>query len=94
VNGAVEIANIGEGRVGEVVLLEVPLAAFDVVEFGGVFGQPLDGQSWPFSQGFVRDLGGVDRAVVEDDDQRPGSRGGSVDIADAVEQRDEVGGAL
>ena len=40
-NGAVESVGIGEGAVGEIMLLEVAPASFDVVQLGGVFGQPF-----------------------------------------------------
>src|SRR5215213_458201 len=43
-NGAVESVEIGEGMVGEIMLLEVTPASFDVVHFGRVLGQPFEGE--------------------------------------------------
>jgi len=42
VDGLVEVCDIGEGLMGEVMRLEIAPDGFDVVEFGSVFGQPLD----------------------------------------------------
>jgi hypothetical protein len=36
-NGVFESAGIGEGAVGELMLREIAPAAFDVIQFGGVF---------------------------------------------------------
>ena len=44
VDGLVECGDVGEGLVGEVMRLEVVPDHRDVVEFGRVFGQPLDGE--------------------------------------------------
>jgi hypothetical protein len=44
VNGLVECGGVGEGLVGEVMGLEVAPDPLDIVEFGGVFGQPFDGE--------------------------------------------------
>jgi len=38
----IEVFDIVEGLVGEAMGLEIAPDRFDVVEFGGVFGQPLD----------------------------------------------------
>ena len=43
-DGAVESIGIDEGGVGEIMLLEVAPASLDVVQFGGVCRQPLEGQ--------------------------------------------------
>jgi len=62
VDGLVERVDILEGLVGEMVGLEVAPDRFDVVEFGRVFGQPLDGK--PVGTGRQRragELAGVDR---------------------------------
>jgi hypothetical protein len=72
VDGLVERVDILEGLVGEMVRLEVAPDRFDVVEFGGVFRQPLDGE--PVGAGGQRgagELAGVDRPVVLDQDNGP-----------------------
>src|SRR4051812_47235840 len=43
-DGAGESVGIGEGAVGELMLLEVAPASFDIVQFGGVFRQPFEGK--------------------------------------------------
>jgi hypothetical protein len=63
----VECVGVGEGLMGEMVRLEVAPDRLDVVQFRGVFGQPLDGE--PMCAGGEcreRALAGVDRAVVLD----------------------------
>src|SRR5918912_889712 len=72
-NGAMDflIEMIGglEGSVGQTMTLEVAPASLDVVEFGRVFRQPLDGQPRRArGERLGGGLAGVDRAVVEDQD--------------------------
>ena len=43
-DGAVEGVGVSEGLVGEMMGLEIVPDNLDVVEFGGVFRQPLDGE--------------------------------------------------
>ena len=43
-DGAIESVDVGEGLVGQMVRLEIAPDNLDVVELGGVFGQPLDGE--------------------------------------------------
>jgi hypothetical protein len=52
VDGLVEDVSVCEGLMGEIVGFQVSPDGFDVVEFGRVFGQPLDAQ--PMGAG-VRD---------------------------------------
>ena len=97
VDGLVEVSGVGEGRVGEVVRLEVSPDAFDVVQFGCVFGQPLDGE--PMGGAGERhqgELAGVDRAVVlNQDHRRIGlARFGTIPPVDLLEVGDEVAAAL
>jgi hypothetical protein len=73
VNGSVEVIDLGEGTMGEVVLLEIAPAAFNVVEFGSVFRQSFDGELPSFGQRFGRRLAGMDRAVVEHARPKAGS---------------------
>jgi hypothetical protein len=44
VDRLVECVGVGESLVGEMMRLEVAPDEFDVVQFGCVFGQPLDGE--------------------------------------------------
>src|SRR5690348_11389458 len=39
-----ESIGIGEGSVGELMLLEVAPASLDIIQFGGVFRQPFGGE--------------------------------------------------
>ena len=43
-DGSIEGGGVGEGVVGEMVRFEIVPDNLDVVEFGGVFWQPLDGE--------------------------------------------------
>src|SRR6185437_1010408 len=93
-NGAGESVGIGEGAVGELMLLEVAPASLDVVQLGGVFRQPFEGEPRTRGECTGCQLAGVDRPVVENRDQRPGAFGGAVGGAKLVEQGDKVGGSL
>src|SRR5215210_7492028 len=93
-DGAFESIGIGEGAVGELVLLEVAPASLDVVQLGGVFRQPLDGEPGTLGKRAGSQLAAVDRPVVENRDQGPGAFGGAVGGAKLVEQGNEVGRAL
>jgi len=93
-DGAGESIGIGEGAVGELMLLEVAPASFDVVQLRGVFRQPLDSEPGTLGKRAGGQLAGVDRPVVENRDQGPGAFGGAVGGAELVEQGEEVGGAL
>jgi hypothetical protein len=42
--GAFESIGIGEGTIGEIMLLEVAPASLDVIWLGSVFRQPLKGE--------------------------------------------------
>ena len=43
-DGAFESMGIGKGAVGELMLLEVAPASLDLIQFGGVFRQPFEGE--------------------------------------------------
>ena len=61
-DGLIEVRDIGEGLMGEVMGLEVAPDEFNVVEFGSVFGQPLDGKPVrPRREGREREFADVDR---------------------------------
>ena len=63
----VECVGVSKSLVGEMVHLEVAPDEFDVVQFGCVFGQPLDGMPMgAVGECRERKLAGVDRAVVLD----------------------------
>jgi hypothetical protein len=97
VEGLVERVDILEGLVGEMVGLEVAPDRFDVVEFGRVFRQPLDGEPMRAGgQGGPRQLAGMDRAVVLDQHDGLGwlARLGAVGLIKLLEVSDEVAAAL
>jgi hypothetical protein len=91
---AFESVGIGEGTIGQKMLLEVTPASLDVVQLGGVFRQPFEGEPSARGERLCGQLAGVDRPVVENRDQGPGAFGGAVCGAELVEQIDKVGGAL
>src|SRR3954453_18715874 len=93
-DGAGESVGVSKGAVGELMLLKIAPASFDIVQFGGVFRQPFEGQPGALGKRLCGQLAGVDRPVVEHRDQGPGSFGGAVGGAELVEQGDKVGGAL
>jgi hypothetical protein len=64
-----ELSSGSEGLIGEVVPCETAPTGPDVIEFGGVAGQPLDGEPiLPRRQSLARDVRGVDRPIVEEPD--------------------------
>src|SRR5919107_4603604 len=89
-----ESVGIGECMVGELMLFEVAPASFDIVQLGGVFRQPFEGEPGALVEGARGQLAGVNRSVVENRDQGPGAFGGAVGGAKLIEQGNEVGGAL
>src|ERR687889_956147 len=92
--GAGESVGIGEGAVSELMLLEVAPASFDFVQLRGVFRQPFEGEPGARGERLCCQLAGVDRPVIENRDQGPGSCGGAVGGAELVEQSNKVGRAL
>ena len=60
-DGAGESLGIGEGAIGQIMLLEVAPASLDVVQFGGVFWQPFEGQPGARGERLCCQLAGVDR---------------------------------
>src|SRR5918998_5791934 len=93
-DGAGESVGVSESAVGELMLLEVAPASFDVVQLRGVFRQPFEGQPGARGERLCCQLAGVDWPVIENRDQRPGAFGGAVCGAELVEQGNEIGGAL
>jgi hypothetical protein len=93
-NGAGESVGVSESAVGELMLLEVAPASFDVVQLRGVFRQPFDGRPGARGERLCCQLAGMDRPVIENRDQGPGAFGDAVGGAKLVEQINKVGGAL
>ena len=93
-DGAGKSVGIGEGAIGELMLLEVAPASFDIIQLGGVFRQPLEGEPGTLGKRAGCQLAAVDWPVIENRDQGPGAFGGAVYGAKPVEQGNEVGGAL
>jgi len=93
-DGAGKSVGIGEGAIGQIMLLEVAPASFDIVQLGGVFRQPFEGQPGARGERLCGQLAGVDRPVIENRDQGPGSFGGAEGGAELIEQGNEVGRAL
>src|SRR3954464_11650568 len=83
-DGAGERVGIGEGAVGELMLLEVAPASFDVVQLRGVFRQPLEGEPGTLGEGRVCRLAAVVWSIVENRDQGPSAFGGAVGGAKLV----------
>jgi hypothetical protein len=93
-DGAGESIGIGEDSVGELMLLEIAPASLDIIQFGGVFRQPFEGEPGALGERLCGQFAAVDRPVVENRDQGPGAFGGAVCGAKLVEQIDKVGRAL
>ncbi len=93
----VEFAWVSEGLMREMMRFEVMPDAFDVVQFGRIFGQPLDDE--PVGAGrqrCQRELAGMDRPIVLDQHHRldglPGLR--AMEPVELLEMGDEVAAAL
>src|SRR5689334_13539101 len=70
VDGVIEVVRSGEDLVREVMPLQVAPETLDIVQLRSVFWQPLDGE--PVSargEGSTSRLAGVDRTVVEDQNE-------------------------
>ena len=80
----------------EEVAFEVAPGAFDIVQFGSIFGQPFDGQPRALCEGSPAELAGVDGTIVEHHDDRPCrvSRARTVKRVEPLEQGNEVGAPL
>ena len=97
VDGMVECGDVCEGLVGEVMGLEIAPDRLDVVEFGGVFRQPLDGEPVRAGgHGGERGFAGVDRTIVLSQHDRLGlSPGlGPIEPVLLLEMGDEVAAPL
>ena len=58
-DGAGESVGIGEGAIGELILLEVAPASLDVIQLGCVFRQPFEGQPGARGERLCCQLAGV-----------------------------------
>src|ERR671932_2192400 len=92
-DGKAESIGIGDGAIGQIMLLEVAPASFDIVQFGGIFRQPFEGEPFALGEGAGSQCAAVDRAVVEHRNQGPGAFGGAVGAAELIKQIVNVGGA-
>jgi hypothetical protein len=96
-DGSIEVGGVGEGVVGEIVRFEIVPDNLDVVEFGRVFWQPLDGEPMLARfEGGKGELAEVDRSIVLDQhDRLHGSSGlGAVETVELLQVSDEVAAAL
>ena len=93
-DGAGESVGVNESAIGELMLLEVAPASFDIVQLRGVFRQPFEGKPGARGERLYCQLAGVDRPVIEHRDQGSGAFGDAVGGAKLVEQIDKIGGAL
>lgn len=96
-DGLVERAEVGEGLMGEVIRLKVVPDDLDVIQFGGVFGQPLDREPVRAGgKGCAREFADVDWSIVFDQHDRFGRAAGrgAVKLVELLEMRHEVAAAL
>src|SRR5262245_59931410 len=96
-DSCVEGVCIDASLVGEMMGFEVAPDGFDVIEFGGVFREPFDGE--PMGAGGKRGkrcLAGVDRAVIEHDDNGFGlhARPWAVEPVESVQMGNKICAAL
>ena len=90
----VERGDVGECLMSEVMRLEIMPDDLNVVEFGRVFGQPLNGEPvCPGGECRTRKFTDMDRAIVLDQHDRTGwpPRLGTVELIELFEMRHEVG---
>ena len=97
VDRPIELLGIGEGLMGEMMRLEVPPDAFDVIELWRILREPLDGE--PMGTGGERcpgEFAGVDWTIVLDQNHRFDrlSGLGPVEPVQLFEMGDEVAAAL
>src|SRR5271166_3118613 len=97
VDRLVESVSIGKGLMREMMGLEVMPDDLDVVQFGRILGQPLDGKPVrPGGQRRQRELAGMDRTIVLDQHHRLGRLTGlgTIKPVELLEMRDEVAAPL
>ncbi len=96
-DSVVEAIEVDEGSMRKLARFQVAPDDFDIVQLGGVFGQPFDNEPvGALGQRRPACLADVDRAVVEDEDdglrRRPGF--GSVEAVERLQMLDEVGASF
>jgi hypothetical protein len=96
VNGTIEMIAIGEGLMREKVTLEVAPGSLDVVQLGSIFRQPFDRQPRARGPRRPRGFAGMDRTVVENENDRLLRPVWAWFISgiETAQQRDEVMAAL
>src|SRR5665213_1435878 len=97
VDRPVEFVSVVKGLMRQMIGLEVVPDHFDVVAFGPILGQPLDGE--PVRAGgkcCQRELAGVDRTIVLDEHHRLGGLPwpGTIETVELLNMGDEVAAAL
>ena len=95
-DSAVEMIDVGEGLMREEVAFQIAPGSLDVVQFRSVFRQPFDGQPIAHGERSLRGLAGMDRAVVENQDDGLvwAARAWPVDRVEAAEEGNKVAAAL
>jgi hypothetical protein len=85
-----------EGAMSEEVTLEISPRAFDVIELGSIFREPLGGEPGALVEGRAAELAGVNRPVVEHemDGFLQFSRPRPVEPIELLQQGDEIRAAL
>ncbi len=96
VNGAIEMIGVGEGLVSKKVALEVAPGSLDVVQLRSVLRQPFDAQPRALGQRRPGGFAGMDRAVVENEDDRlpRPTWAGSISGIEPTQQSKKVAAAL
>ena len=91
-----ECVVIFEGLVCEMMSFEIAPGVLDIVQLGSITGQPFDSDPVTGLERSRAELAGMDRPVVEDQDDRLGVaiRARRVPLVDDLQQIDEVGAPL
>src|SRR3954452_7236823 len=93
VDGLIEVVRSGEGLVSEMMPLQVAPETLDIVQLRSVFRQPLDPEPMsPLGEGGTSRLAGVDRTVVEDQNEGldRDAELGTIAAVDLLQESDEV----
>ena len=95
-DSAVEMIGVGEGLMSEEVAFQIAPGPLDVVQLRGIFRQPFDGEPISQGQSGPRGFAGMDRTVIEHQDDRfvLSRRARPVARIKAVEEGDEITAAL
>jgi len=91
-NGTVEMIGVGEGLMSQEVTLQITPGSLNVIQFRGIFWQPLDGEPRPGSEGGLRSFAGMDGTVIENEGDGFifTQRARPVDRVEAAQEADEV----